>query len=164
MKKKTCVIAMLACLLVIIHGCGSVENRTPGIFVSKSVLSGTISPAVKGVQITLILPDGVTVQNDPVAGSPLVTALAPNDVTSSAGSLIAVYVPALGTAPGQLQITIIRGVGSFTAGDFFSVACEVAGGQEIPTSGAFGYTNVRIWDANGNDITSSSGVTATLSQ
>ncbi len=165
MKKKLCVITILAFLLLTISGCGSVENSTPGTFVSKSVLSGTVSPLVLGVQITLILPDGVTVEIDPVTGKPLVTALAPNDVATSGGLLDAEYVHADGTTPGQVKIAIIRGDTSkpFTAGDFFSVVCVVAAGQAVPSSSAFSFSGLKIWDADGNDITSSSGATATVS-
>ena len=162
MKTTVIILALLLCVLFTLSGCGSVENKSPASIVSKSVLSGTVSPLVMGVQITLILPDGVTVQTDPVSGKPLVTALAPNDVVATSGSLIAVYTPAAGTNPGQVQITIIRGTGTFTAGDFFSVACEVAAGQAVPDSTAFGSRGVKIWDATGNDITSNSGVSATV--
>jgi hypothetical protein len=93
----------------------------------------------------------------------VVSALAPNDVTSANGSLIAVYTPASGTTPGKVKLVVVRGDTPFTAGDFFSVACEVAAGQFVPADSAFGYEGLKIWDATGADITSSSGATAEIS-
>jgi len=160
MKQTICINIVLVFSMLTLWGCGSGGNGTSNTYISKSTLAGTVSPSVNGIQITLVLPTGVTAQTDG-SGQPLVTVLAPNNFTASNGSLIAIYTPASGATPGKVAITIIRASG-FTAGDFFSVACEVAAGQAVPAASAFSYEGLTLFDSNGADITSSIGATASI--
>lgn len=150
-------IMIIMVAVAFIGGCGS--GSAPGTagnkFVSKSTLAGAISNTVKGIEITLVLPSGVTVKADAngqiLAG--VVTSLPPNDVTSGNGLVIGMYTPASASAPGKVRITVIRGDSNFfNAGDFFNVVCDVANGVNV-TAADFSYEPIMIFDANGADIT-----------
>ncbi|BCS55466.1 hypothetical protein [Geobacter sp. SVR] len=154
----TCSLALV--VLVLLGGCGGGE-QAGGAVVAKTTLTGP-APGVKSIEITLILPATVTPEMDPSTGNPKVTALSPNNVTSSNGLLYVAYTPASGAAGGRIKIVVIRGDAPFIEGDFLSIPCVVEAGKPVPSPGQFTYTDLKVWDTSGNDITSqSSGATVT---
>ena len=156
------VYSLVLTVLMLIWGCGSGGGGTAGEskFVSKATLDAP-APGVKGIQITLILPATVIPELD-ATGKPAVTLLGQNNVTQNNGLLYVTYTPASGSASGTVQIIVIRGDTPFEPGDFFSLPCVVEAGKPIPTQDQFGYTDLKVWDSNGNDITSpSSGAIVT---
>ena len=165
MKIRTFIkIVMMLALLSFIWGCGSGGGGTQGTvkYAAKSTLSGAFRPSVKGVEITLVLPAGVTVKAD-ASGMTLagvVTAVAPNDVTTANGSILAKYTPASGTIPGKVKIVIARGDTPFTAGNFFTVVCDVAAGQATPSAADFSCEGLNAFDSNGAVVPASWSITA----
>jgi hypothetical protein len=157
-------ILFVVTIALLMWGCGSGGDSSRAVgsekIVSKSVLSGAVPPDVRGIEITLVLPPGVTVNADS-AGVPLtgvITTVAPNDVTAGTGSVTAKYTPASATTPGKLKIAIIRTTG-FTAGDFLNVTCEVAAGATNISAAQFATEALKVFDNNGAEI---SGATAEI--
>lgn len=152
MKIRTFVkIVMMLAVLSFIWGCGSggVQGTTNKV-AAKSTLAGALSPKVMGVEITLVLPAGVTVKTD-ASGMTLagvVTTVAPNDVTAANGSVLAKYTPASGTVPGKVKIVVARGSTPFVPGAFFTVVCDVEAGKSV-TATDFTCEGLNAFDASG---------------
>lgn len=160
--KNVCMIMAGIALMLIQAGCGSGGGSTTAsvttpsgtVTVSSKSVLGAVSTAVKGIEMTLVLPSGVTVAADSsgITNAGVVTLLSPNNVTSSNGAVLAKYTPASGSTPGKVKIVIIRGDTPFVPGDFLNVKCDVVAGISV-TSEMFSYEGLKAYDANGAAIT-----------
>jgi len=153
---------ILLAALSFVWGCGSggggaTGTATTGTFVSKATLSGTPSPSVKGIEIILNLPVGVTVKTLDANGTVADGVIAfPNSSTNAGkiGLKTAKFTAATGTqTTGKLDIVIMVNnpqTDSFVADDnFFTVTCDVAAGVTVSsTSITFGGAPI-LYDANG---------------
>lgn len=160
---------MAAGLLVFIGGCGSGGGTSAnGKYVSKSTLAGTINPNVKGIEITLVLPSGVTVATDPTKtdgstaqGVVSIPVTSPN--AAKGATIAAKYTPASATPDnrGRVMIGVFSvSANSFEAGDFFTVVCDVAPRDTQITAGDFSTEGLKAYDMNGAEIIT--GATASL--
>lgn len=169
MNIRTCMQIMTVLFLAAFTGgCGSGGNGTPGTAtVTKSVSLSATNPLVKGIDFTLILPDGVTVatNTDGTIASGVVT-IPTNSANVGTASIQAVkYTPASAGVKGAVRIGILLNnpqLDSFVSDDhFFTIACVVDAGLSVPAASAFDY-KLLLYDADGADITSSLGATATI--
>lgn len=151
--------------LLIAAGCGSggggAASTSGGAVQKKAYLTGASVQNVKGIELTMTLPDGVTVDADASGGTlpGVITMLAPN---SAGTSVSGKFTPASGTTAGLVKIVIANSSTPFTVGDLFVVTCNVAAGLAV-TPGQFSFTNLLIAtgvDASGNTMETSANVTA----
>jgi len=101
-----CQLLLVSVVMLVLWGCGGSSSQ-PGAgnkFIGKSVLA-TVNPNVGGIEMTLVLPAGVTVNADSngLTQTGVVTVMAPNDVTTGNGSVMALYTPAAGTSAGKVS-------------------------------------------------------------
>lgn len=142
MKMLTCVkVVMLLAVAAFIWGCGSGGNQpTVSNSTKKSV---QLAAPVKGIEITLVLPPGVTVKADPATGETLpgvVAVTGPNAGRANSASL-SKYTP--GT--GRVKIVFMSDT-AFVPGEFFTVVCDVAA-DATATAGSFGTEGLVLYDA-----------------
>ncbi len=167
MIKNTCsIVAGIICtafMLTLLQGCGGGGGGGAGGGATasrsvrpKTVLEGAIGTTVNGIYITLTLPPGMSVSADAsgVVNSGVVTMLPPNDTSSySAAS----YIP----ASRKLTIGVIRGAATFSAGDFFTVTCDVEAGVSTQNM-VISVDGVKGYDKLGAEITPMPTATASL--
>lgn len=161
MKMRTVMLAaLMLIMLAVMWGCGSVENQ--GVVSSgtqKSVLM--LSGPVKGIDITLLLPAGVTVKADPYTGETLPGVIALSGLNAGMANSypLGFYTPAYEGSPGRVRIALMSNT-AFVAGEFFTVTCDLASGV-VPAASDFGYEGLTLYDAaTGGAITT--GVSATI--
>jgi len=125
-------ILCLAALSFMLIGCGSgggsspaATNSTAGtqavVTISTEESGAVSSLPIIGIEITLSLPPGVTVDADASGqtGSGIVKASG----VAAGASTIGNYTPATATTPGTVKIAVIKSTG-FGAGEFVSVTCN----------------------------------------
>ncbi len=127
-------------------------------FQKKAYLTGTSVQNVKGIELTMILPAGVTVPADSSGQvtSGIITMLAPNN---SGTIQVGNYTPATATIAGSVKIVIANGTTPFSVGDFFVITCTVDPGVVV-SANQFSFMNMQIYDDLGNNVPSAN-VTAT---
>lgn len=139
--------------MALIWGCGNGGGDSDSV--RKTV---SLSAAAKGLEITIVLPDGVTVRAD-ASGTPfagVVTVTGANAALTNNYSY-SLYTPASGSTKGRIRIVLMTD-SVFQPGEFFTIACDVAAGVAV-TPGQFSYENLKVFDANGAEI---SGPTAEI--
>gem|GEM_PF-4012532 len=156
-------IICVAFMLTLLQGCGGGGGGGAGGGATasksvrpKTVLEGAIGTTVKGIDITLTLPPGMSVSADAsgVVSNGVITLLSPNDTSSySAAS----YIP----ASRKLTIGVIRGAAPFSPGDFFSITCDVEAGVSSQNM-VISVDRVRGFDNLGAEITPMPTATASL--
>ena len=116
-----------------VAGCGSGggdASGTAGSRVSAKVKMPHIieGPAVAGLQMTINIPLGVTVQIDPATGQAAKSAVRLTGATDPSAVLVAVdYVPASSSASGMLKFFVIDPNG-FTAAEYVTVHLDITPG------------------------------------
>lgn len=109
--------------------------------------------AVKGIQLELVLPAGVTIRHDVSNGRPLV------GIVTAASSASSSYVDSKYTASANtLTIGFITGSG-IGVGNFVTFTCDVSPGVATPISTAFTVQGVKAVDSNGVQM---QGVTVSM--
>ena len=123
---------------------------------SKIVLEGAVAASVSGIYITLTLPPGMSVAADAsgVVNSGIVTMLPPNDTTSYSAA-------SYNSTTRKLTIGIQRGAVPFSAGDFFTVTCDVEAGVSTQNM-VISVDGLKGYDKLGAEITPMPTATASL--
>jgi hypothetical protein len=121
--------------------------------------SGTLDPGVMigGINVSLVLPSGVTVKSTPDALNPSVSVTNPGVVIVSGvtGTNATAPYNTYDVADRKLNIYVID-PGGFGTGEFVKVRCNITLG-DTPESSSFGLVDFSPKDINGNDI---AGLTA----
>jgi hypothetical protein len=120
--------------------------------------SGTLplGTSLAGIGITLTLPAGVTIKTD--SGGAVDPGYVNVTGESSPESVIAVYIPASGTTPATLTLTVISTTTTgFGAGEFVTVTCDLNGTS--PPVSDFVLSGFKPYDLSGNPVT---GLTARI--
>jgi hypothetical protein len=167
MKKRALTgLLMFIIALFTITGCkssgGDVTHTQPTTATLKIISSGTLTTGTQigGVDVTVNLPSGVTVQATADSINPAVMVMDPGVVLASgvaagANTLTSdsIYTAATGTWPGKVRVLVINGMTGFGTGEFVTVNCKVADGV-FPTAADFNLTNFTAKDlASGATIT-----------
>lgn len=123
----------------------------------KVSIAGKLDPGVtmNGVTLTLDLPPGVTVKgdfSDPAAIGTLVGVVKPSAVTAATSFLETRYLPATGSLPGQVRMSLVNAAG-LLLGHFVTVRCEVLPGAS-PLPGDFTVSEFTAKDGNGARLSS----------
>ncbi len=132
-------------------GGGTTASATPTQAVITLSTQGTPSPQpITSAQVTLTLPAGVTVAADQNGNTS-------NGVVQASGSATGavmaqgIYTPATSTAPGTVQVFIVKS-GGFSAGEFATVTCNFTGAT--PSATSFSLSNFAAYngtvDSTGN--------------
>lgn len=109
--------------------------------------------AVKGIQLELVLPAGVTIRHDVSSGRPF------DGIVTAASSASSSYVDSKYTASANtLTIGFIIGSG-IGAGNFIAFTCDVSPGVAVPPSTAFTVQGVKAVDSYGVQM---QGVTVSM--
>jgi hypothetical protein len=128
------------CLLLVVHlmfslaGCGGGGggngNAAPTKAVVKMSTQGTVpmSSTIGGVQLTLVLPAGVTVNADSTTGKTDSGVVVASGVATGADVYWGTYTPATASADGTLEIKIANSQTGFDTGEFVTVTCDLAAG------------------------------------
>lgn len=148
--------------------CTGSDNSSPSqptTAVVKILSSGTLASGVNigGINVTLVLPSGVTVKATPGSANSTVLVTNPGVVVASGvatGANIfssATYSAAAGGVPGQAVVHVANAVG-FGTGEFVTVNCDISAGS-FPAASDFHLIDFAAVDLNGAAIT---GLTAGL--
>lgn len=122
-----------ACLLFTLSGCGSGGGGNGSAAPTKSVVKlstqGTVptQSTVGGVQLTLVLPAGVTVKADNT-GKTNGGVVVASGVATGADVYTGTYTPATASTDGTLEIWIANSQTGFGTGEFVTVTCDLAAG------------------------------------
>jgi len=153
-----------AVVVLALFGCGGGGGGTPPP-PTKATLklstAGTAGMQIAGIQVTVVLPKGVTVAAtttiDPAvmetnAGVVLLSGATVADLTAfSQLKPIATYTPATATTPGKVNIGL-AGQKDFNLGEFVTVNTDIAAGN-FPVATDFSLEGFTAFDANGAVIT-----------
>lgn len=137
---------------------------TPTTAPTKGVLKMATSGAastIAGIDVTVSLPDGVTVAANSVTGEVTNGVVTPSGVAAvtipgTQNAITAMFVPASSGVPGQLHI-VMANVPGFGQGEFATVQFDLATGTSLPAANAFSVTSFL---AKGLDAVDLSGITA----
>jgi len=153
-----------AVVVMALFGCGGGGGGTPPpptTATLKLSTAGTASTSIAGVEVTVVLPKGVTVAAtttiDPTvmetnAGVVLLSGAAIADPAAfSQLKPTAVYTPATATSPGKVKIGLAAQK-DFSLGEFVTLNTDIAAGN-VPVATDFGLEGFTAFDANGAAIT-----------
>jgi hypothetical protein len=107
-------------------GGGGTAAAQPTTAVLTLSTSGT-STTIFGIEVTVLLPDGVTVQtklNSSETGTGVVTASG----SALGGMVIGSYTAATGTTPGRVKVAVPSS-GGYAVGEFAIVNCDISAGH-----------------------------------
>lgn len=114
--------------------------------------------SIKGVEVTVTLPTGVTLKADangvPNAGVVVVSGVAP-----SGSSMAAKYTPAAGSTPGNVKVSIANSTG-FGVGECVTITGDIASGI-VPTPAQFilsGFTAFDVYGAGMSGVSAAVGL------
>lgn len=116
----------------------SVKLSTTGIFAASSF--------IKGIELRLQLPAGVTVKADGNS-IPLTGTVTPSGAAATHSTVQSLYNPTTGV----LSLGIINAEPGFALGEFITIACDVSPGASLNTS-AFSISDLTVSDVNGENI------------
>ena len=162
--KKTTLSGLLICILALfaIAGCkGSNDEEPQPTTAVVTIMSQGTSTQIYGVNVTVVLPAGVTVKATPDSANPAVQVTNAGVVAASGAaagantSTIATYTAATATASGQVMVQVANAAG-FGTGEFVTVNCDIAAGS-FPKATDFSATGLTAVDSNGASI---AGLTA----
>jgi hypothetical protein len=127
---------------------------------SKAILKlsalGAGAILINGVEITMTLPAGVTLAAD-ASGIPNTGAVAVSGGVPSGASMTAKYIPAAGTTPGKVTLSIASTTGFWT-GEFVTITADIASGT-VPVAPQFILSDFTAFDNFGAAV---SGINATV--
>jgi len=144
------VMAMLGC-----GGGGGGGVTQPTTATLKLLSQGPAGTKIRGVEVTVVLPPGVTVKSTSLpATDPGVVVLSGATATAAftaanAGLLnpTSIYTPATATAPGTVKI-LIPSAADFDLGEYVTVNAVIAAGS-FPVAADFALTGFSAVDLNG---------------
>ncbi len=163
---KTTISGLLILILApsIISGCRCSSNAGLSEHPTKAIVmlfSQGTSTLIGGIDVTLVLPVGVTVKASPdtINTSKLVTDAGVVTVSGAAtgtnATIIGTYTAVTATEAGKIVVHVANADG-FDKGEFATVACDIVEGSN-PSETGFGVTDFKPVDLNGAAI---SGLTA----
>jgi len=169
--KKTTLSGLLICILVLfaIVGCsGNKDEVAQPTTARVTVMSqgASASMQIGGIDITVVLPAGVTVKAAPDSENPTVQVTSAGVVEASGAaagtntSTLATYSAATATMPGTVMVQMVSANG-FGTGEFVTIDCDIATGS-FPTVTDFSVTLVKAVDINGAAIALTVGYTADI--
>jgi hypothetical protein len=148
-------------------GGGSAATAQPTTATLKLSTTGTAGVNIRGIEVTVVLPKGVTVDAtttidpaimEPKAGVVLLSgATAADPAAFSQLKPSAAYTPAAGTAPGKVKI-LLAATKDFSLGEFVTLNTVIAAGNK-PDATAFTLEGFTAVDSNGAPL---AGVTSSL--
>ena len=164
--RKTTLASLLVFILVLstIGGCKSSHNDSapaqPTTAIIEIMSQGTAT-RIGGIEVTVVLPSGVTVKATPDVANPTVLVTDAGVVTASGVAAgvntmtIGTYSAASSGSPGKVMVEVANPDG-FGTGEFVTIACDIAAGS-FPAAGDFSLTDFLATNLSGTLI---SGVTA----
>lgn len=135
-------------------GAGVAPQPTTAVITLSTSVIGTIPPttSINSYDVTVTLPQGVTVKASPDAVNTAVLVTDPGVVaavgSASGSSILAVYTAASGTAPAVVKVHLAS-VNGFGAGEFSTITCDIASG------GSLNFGQPTLDDATGLDASAS---------
>jgi hypothetical protein len=155
LRRKSYIRFLLAgVILLVLAGCGGGEGGTaapPTKAVVKVIILGTIDTgAIKGVEVTLCLPDGVTVGADDTGKTDDGVVVASGEAAGGDAYVSARYTTAAGSESGMVKAVIVKTSG-FGAGEFLTVNCDLPAGGSV-SSTDFNLLDFKPVDENGAAI------------
>jgi hypothetical protein len=146
-------------------GGGGGGTPQPTTATLKLLSQGTAGTKIRGIEVTVVLPPGVTVKATslPATDTGVVVlsgATATAAFTAANAGLLnptVIYTPATATAPGTVKI-LIPSAADFDLGEYVTVNTNIAAGS-FPAATDFALTGFTAVDLNGAPIT---GVTSTI--
>jgi hypothetical protein len=136
MKRVRCFgLAFGVFILAILAGCGGGGGGgAPVTFLTQAVLelstssdAGTVTSGIGKVSVTINLPPGATVNTD-ASGNVSANVVVPAGVATGIATAAAVFTPATGNIPAQLNLTVTTlapGSKSFGIGHFATVSVNI---------------------------------------
>lgn len=155
--------AIIAIATLLLSACGggggSAAPPTTATLKLSTSTSGTLAPdAMSGIQISVILPAGVTVKAN--TGGSVQDGVVSVSGVAAPGMAQSLYTPASGATPGKLTIVVASNAG-FGPGEFATVICDIAAGS-YPTAGDFPLADFMPVDNITFNTTTISGLTPSV--
>ena len=165
MKKTSLFLSlMLIPVLSVMIGCGGGGGGGGDVAATPSTkaivtlsTTGTLSSGTKigGIQVTVNLPAGVTVQASPYSSGSS-TMVPDSGVITASGSAAGSYTSGVylaGTAASTHKITMgLVNANGFSTGEFAQVSCDITTGSS-PAAADFSLSNFTAVDLNGTPLT-----------
>ena len=170
--KKTTLSGLLIFILALftIAGCGENNDEetqpTQPTTATLKIMSQGTSTQIGGIDVSVVLPAGVTVKATPDSTNPAVQVTNSGVVAASGESAgantntHASYYAATTSSPGTVMVQVANADG-FGTGEFVTINCDIAAGN-IPEAADFSVTLVKAVDINGASIGLTVGNTADI--
>ena len=158
MKKTTLSVLLIFIIVLFANaGCGKKhDDALPATAFVKIISQGTHTQ-IGGINVTVVLPSGVSVKATPDSTNAAVQVTNPGVVVASgvaAGAntnTLATYSAATTSTPGKVMVNLFNANG-FGAGEFVTIQCDIATGN-FPQATDFSVTLVKAVDLDGAAIT-----------
>jgi hypothetical protein len=159
----------LVAAVLALFGCGGGGGASQPTTATLKLLSqGTAGTKIRGIEVTVVLPQGVSVNANASAVNPAVLETNVGVVVLSGATVVdpaafgqlkpvGIYTPATATTPGKVALTL-PAQADFNLGEYVTVNAVIAAGS-IPTAANFSLTGFTAVDLNGAAI---SGVTSSI--
>ena len=158
----------MAVLLLLIAGCGNSSTTAAPAGSKTAVLtlssSGTlpINAKIGAVDVTVVLPAGVTIKATPYSTDSPVLVADKNVLTTTINGVLfsyATYTPVSASAAGSVNVRIASANG-FLTGPFATLTCNVADSSN-PAATDFSLANLQVYDLSNGAVIP--GMTASYS-
>jgi len=149
--------------LMALFGCGGGGDdgtTQPTTATLKLQSQGTVGTVLRGIEVTIVLPQGVTVKASPSTVNPALLETDPGVVVPSGATaaiptnITSIYTPATATTLGTVAITLVAQA-DFNLGEYVTVNSVIAAGS-FPKATDFSLLGFTAVDLNGNIISGAS--------
>ena len=137
-------------------GGGGGGTSQPTTATLKLLSAGPTAMQVSGIEVTVVLPAGVTVKTKTPPTTPLETAagvvVLSGATVAKPGLLVGIHTPASATAPGTVSVRLTSaGNTTFDLGEYVTVNTDILTGN-FPTAGGFILTGFKAFNLDGAEI------------
>lgn len=159
MKNINFILLTISILFLSACGGGGGPGQSAGSVINGAiVLQGSAATTVKGIELTISIPAGVSLRAD--AMGELLSGVITLAAGVPSGTQVGKYLPAANGVLATVTLAYAT-AGNLTAGDILLVNADLSASATIPTAAGFTIIKSKLTDADGVPI-STSGATVSL--
>jgi hypothetical protein len=149
-RPKTRAALGLLCAAALCGCSGGKGQPSPTAVLTLSTQGSIAAQSIRGLQLTITLPSGVTIGADS-GGMPNDGVLAASGVAAGGSATVAGhYTAATASSPGTVTLVLVKTTG-FDIGEFARVTCNLASGTALQAAD-FGHSGFKAVDQHGATI------------